>query len=334
MAGNTAQPILDLALKWHEQGQGLAVATVTRTWGSAPRPVGSQLLVRDDGHFEGSVSGGCVEGAVLAEVPDIISGESHKLMDFGVSDEQAWEVGLACGGKISVLLEFVSSTKITDFKTILESIKAEKPKAYATWLETGSSSFIIPKRDDELAEIAQSAIKADKSQHITIGNEDILLQIFNTPLRMIIIGAVHIAQDLAPIAKSAGFEVTIVDPRGAFAGIERFSGVTISEDWPDEALGKNPPDARTAVVTLTHDPKLDDAALQVALKSPAFYVGSLGSRKTHAARLDRLHAAGLSEAETARIHGPVGLTIGAKSPPEIAISIVAQIIETLRLERE
>jgi xanthine dehydrogenase accessory factor len=333
MTVNTAQPILDLVQKWHSQGHKMAVATVTRTWGSAPRPVGSQLLIRDDGHFEGSVSGGCVEGAVLAQASEIISSEGNKIMEFGVTDEQAWEVGLACGGKISVFLVFMDRKKIDDFSDILKSISAGIPKVYATSLENGSSSLVNPEGNDDLAAMVRATIKTNKSQQVTVGNDEVLLQLFSPPLRMLIIGAVHIAQELAPIAKGAGFDVIVIDPRGVFTGDQRFSGIAVTNDWPDEALAKNPPDARTAVITLTHDPKLDDAALKLALRSPAFYIGSLGSKKTHAARLARLHEAGFSQAETDKIHGPVGLNIGAKSAAEIAISIIAQIIGTLRLEQ-
>lgn len=153
---------------------------------------------------------------------------------------------------------------------------------------------------------------------------------FNPPLQLILVGAVHIAQPLAQMAALTGYDVTVVDPRTSFASPERFPGMKLMTDWPDEAMTALAPDARTAIVTLTHDPKLDDPALQAALKSPAFYVGALGSKKTHAARIARLTEAGFAESDIARIHGPVGLSIGAKSPAEIAISIMAEITETLR----
>ena len=156
------------------------------------------------------------------------------------------------------------------------------------------------------------------------------LHVHNPPLRMIVVGAVHIAQALAPMAALAGYEVTVVDPRGAFATQDRFPGVEVSDDWPDEAMAALAPDSRTAVVTLTHDPKLDDPALEVALKSDAFYVGSLGSKKTHLARTKRLARLGIDADAIALIHGPAGLPIGAKSPAEIAVAILAQVIETRR----
>ena len=184
---------------------------------------------------------------------------------------------------------------------------------------------------DPLAAEAQAALGADAARNVIIGNETWFITPENPPLRLIVVGAVHIAQALVPMAAALGYAVTVVDPRRAFATEERLGdAVTISTDWPDEAMTALRPDARTAVVTLTHDPKLDDPALEVALRSPAFYVGSLGSRRTHAKRVARLAEAGLGEAEIARIHAPVGLDIGAVTAPEIAVSILAQIVQARR----
>lgn len=182
-----------------------------------------------------------------------------------------------------------------------------------------------------LAEAAEAAIADDAARNVAVGNETWFIHPHNPPLRLIVVGAVHIAQALVPMALPLGFAVTVVDPRRAFATEERMGDrVAISTDWPDEAMAALAPDARTAVVTLTHDPKLDDPALEVALRSPAFYIGSLGSRRTHAKRVARLTEAGLTEAEIGRIHAPVGLDIGAVSAPEIAVSILAQIVAARR----
>jgi xanthine dehydrogenase accessory factor len=182
-----------------------------------------------------------------------------------------------------------------------------------------------------LAEAALAAIADDAARSVTVGDETWFIHPHNPPLRLIVVGAVHIAQALVPMALQLGFAVTVVDPRRAFATEERMGErVAISTDWPDEAMAALAPDARTAVVTLTHDPKLDDPALEVALRSPAFYVGSLGSRRTHAKRIARLTEAGLTEAELAKIHAPVGLDIGAVTAPEIAVSILAQIVSARR----
>lgn len=216
---------------------------------------------------------------------------------------------------------------------LLRDREEKRPVALATNLQSGEDRLIYPDSGGEggalLAEV-QAALSADKARVVETPEGEVFLNVFNPPLRMLIVGAVHIAQPLARMAAIAGFDVTIVDPRRAFATQDRFPGVSLRNDWPDEGLAALAPDSRTAIVTLTHDPKLDDAALHTALKSSCFYVGSLGSRKTHGARLERLRRSGFGENELARIHGPVGLAIGAKSPAEIAVSILAQVTSCLR----
>lgn len=226
---------------------------------------------------------------------------------------------------------------------VLKARAASRPVAIVSNLDSGEQALVYPDAvegplalPDAAVAAAREAIADDRSGRIpadAAGNAPLFVQVSNPAKRLIIVGAVHIAQPLVPMAQTAGYAVTIVDPRGAFATRDRFPGVTLSEDWPDDALTALAIDARTAVVTLTHDPKLDDPALMVALKSPAFYVGSLGSTRTHARRVDRLKEAGLSDAEIGRIHAPVGLNIGAKSPAEIAISILAQITQVLHAPR-
>jgi xanthine dehydrogenase accessory factor len=202
----------------------------------------------------------------------------------------------------------------------------------ATRLDTGEEHVIATaaKAESKLAEAALNAARRDNSATVEIDGAPWFLNVFNTPPRLLIVGAVHIAQPLSQMAALAAFDVTVIDPRTAFATNERFPNLHLIAAWPDEALADLPLDLRTAVVTLTHDPKLDDPALIAALRSPAFYIGALGSKKTHAARLARLKAAGFDDTAIARIKGPVGLDIGAVSPAEIAVSIMAQIIETLR----
>jgi xanthine dehydrogenase accessory factor len=203
----------------------------------------------------------------------------------------------------------------------------------ATKLDDGAQRLIVVgERGDALATAAQTALARDKSGTVDIDGASWFLNVFNSPPKLYIVGAVHIAQPLSQMAALSGFEVTVIDPRTAFATTERFPNLHLIAAWPDEALADLPLDARTAVVTLTHDPKLDDPALVAALKSEAFYVGALGSKKTHAARAGRLKAAGFDDPAIARIHGPVGLDIGAVSPAEIAISVMAQLIERLRAE--
>jgi xanthine dehydrogenase accessory factor len=220
---------------------------------------------------------------------------------------------------------------------LLKDRTAKQAVVLVTELQSGAQVLVYRREvfgdltldGDALVRIRES-LEADESGTLELGGKRLFLQVQNPPLRLIIIGAVHIAQTLAPMAALAGYTVAIVDPRRAFATDARFPDVKLIGEWPDEAMATMKLDRRTAVVTLTHDPKLDDPALQTALKADVFYVGALGSRKTHAARLGRLKAAGFSDADCARIHGPVGLDIGALSPAEIAVSILAQITAVLR----
>ncbi len=224
-----------------------------------------------------------------------------------------------------------------------EARRAKHRVAVVTRLSDGTSALVVEDAqtvgdlplDTALLDAAANAIRKDKAQRVEIEGASYFINTFNPPLRMMVIGAVHIAQALAPMAKIAGFDVTLIDPRSAWATEERFPDVTLNRDWPDDALTTLAPDRRSAVVALTHDPKIDEPALEIACRSEAFYIGALGSRKTHAARLDLLHnEAGLSEAETNRISGPIGLDIGAVSPAEIATSILAEVIQALRAPKD
>jgi len=215
---------------------------------------------------------------------------------------------------------------------LLVARAAGRAVVLATDLETGESRVVDPYGDSgALAEAARLAARADRSAAADAEGREWFLNVFNPPLDLAIVGAVHIAQPLARIAGLAGYGVRIVDPRTAFATAGRFPGLAISHDWPDEALAKAPLGPRSALVALTHDPKLDDPALSAGLRSPAFYVGALGSKKTHANRLARLRAHGFADGELARIKGPIGLSIGARTPAEIAIAIMAEVTQELRL---
>lgn len=218
---------------------------------------------------------------------------------------------------------------------LLAERDAGKPVALATALDDGREHLLAAGVVDEsvpapLREAAAEALRYDRAVTREIDGRRWLVNPYNPPLRLFVVGAVHIAQSLAPMAAATGMAVTVIDPRRAFATDERFPGVTLDSEWPDDALAKQPPDSRTAVITLTHDPKLDDPALAAALQSEAFYIGALGSRRTHAKRLERLREQGFSDDELARIHGPVGYPIGAAAPAEIAVSILAQLIGVLR----
>ena len=328
-ASHNSNNLLAQALVWAETTD-VALATVINTWGSAPRPVGSIMIIKNNDQFEGSVSGGCIEGAVIHSGREVISSGVSQCLEFGVSNEDAISVGLACGGTIRVLVERLDAKKCAQIKQILESLQENTPAIWLKDINGSSAAEVILPSDENITAEHKKNLNDDHSLCVLKNDTEIFLHIFNTPLKLVIIGAVHIAQTLSPIAKLSGFEVVVIDPRGAFADAERMQGTNVIEGWPDEVLTKNMPDNRTGIVTLTHDPKLDDAALKVALKSEAFYIGCLGSKKTHAKRCDRLAEMGFTDKQLNRIHGPVGLDIGAKSPAEIAVSIVSQIIATYR----
>lgn len=303
--GDELDRLLAAARGWLAAGHGVAIATVVETWGSAPRRVGSHLVVRDDGLFEGSVSGGCVEGDVIANALELIGEGGFRRLEYGVADAAAWEVGLACGGRIAVLVQVIH------------------PGCFPAEL---LDRLADARRDGR--EVVLSTDADGRTREGEIGGD--FVNRYPPPLRLAIVGAVHIAQALVPMARLLGYDVMVVDPRGLFGAASRFGDIDIDGHWPDEALADWRPNAASAIVTLTHDPKLDDPALLAALASPAFYIGALGSRRTHAARLERLAAAGVAPEQLARIHGPAGLDLGAAGPAEIALSVAAQMTAAWR----
>jgi xanthine dehydrogenase accessory factor len=227
--------------------------------------------------------------------------------------------------------------KRSTLERLLEARAAKRPAAHLRWLRQGEEALVVAGEAvvggplaPEILDAVRSAHRRDKGTTIETARGPLFIQVFNPPLRLIVVGAVHIAQSLVPMASLAGYDVTVVDPRRAFASDARFPGVDVRQDWPDEALEALQPDARTAVVTLTHDPKLDDPALDAALRSDAFYIAALGSKRTHAARLERLGALGHEAATLERIYGPAGLSIGAVSPAEIALAVTAEMTQVLR----
>jgi xanthine dehydrogenase accessory factor len=296
---------LATALGWIQAGHGVAIATVITTWGSAPRREGSHLAIRADGLFEGSVSGGCVEADVILAAQDMISAQAgHAVLDYGVADTVAWTAGLACGGRISILVQRLADDALP-------------PALVADVLAATSAGRM-------------AAISSDPATGRAVAGEvGPFVRRYPPPRRLFIIGAVHIAQALVPLADGLGVVPTVIDPRGLFAADARFAGLELDRRWPDEALDGllNP---ASAVVALTHDPKIDDVALAAALRSPAYYIAALGSRKNHAGRLERLAAQGFGPDDLARIHGPAGLAIGATGPAEIALSIAAQMTAAWR----
>ncbi|HEU0066399.1 MAG TPA: XdhC family protein [Sphingomonas sp.] len=294
--------VLAAARAW--KGEPLALATVVSTWGSAPRPKGSHMLVHADGRFEGSVSGGCVESDILATAADVIAGAPFQVKTYGVADAAAWEVGLPCGGEIAVMVQPVSAAGFDPelFDRIADARDQGQALTVATDLATGHSD----------------------ARPLSTG--EIFVNRYDPPRRLLIVGAVQIAQSLAALAATLGIDTIVIDPRARFLTQERFPGVTLDDRWPDEAVASYRPGRSTAVVTLSHDTKIDDPALIAALATDAAYVGALGSRKSHAARRERLAAAGLAADAIDRIDAPVGIDIGAIGPSEIALSVAAAMI--------
>ncbi|MCV6594562.1 MAG: XdhC family protein [Silicimonas sp.] len=318
--------IPETALAWAEAGRRVALASVVKTWGSAPRPVGAQLVIDGEMNFEGSVSGGCVESAVLFEATEAMEDGTCRILSFGVSDESAFEVGLACGGEIEVMVEPLDRGQGPALDELRQLVAARAARQPVIWeVDTESWQRRLLPRDPADAAL-EPLFRNDKSAR----DGALFRAVHNPPLRLVIVGAVHIAQPLVQMARMAGYDVALVDPREGFASEARFPGETFLEGWPDEALAAHGLDARTALVTLSHDPKIDTPALQTALPSEAFYIGALGSTRTHAKRKAALAEAGVSEAGIARIDSPVGLDIGAATPVEIAISIMGELTERLR----
>ncbi len=253
--------IPEIALDWHRQGRRAALATVVETWGSAPRQAGSQLVISGEGEIMGSVSGGCVEGAVVTEALEALADGMPRLLTFGVSDETAFSVGLACGGTIRVLVEPVGPGPHALPEGLLADLVAARAEpraiAYSVGLDDWSRRLLAPGADPA----ADARLRADRSG---VEEDGRFIAVHNPPLRLIVVGAVHIAQPLVAMARLCGYAPVLIDPRAAFGSADRFRGETILDDWPDEALASLKPDARTAVVTLTHDPKLDDPAIRFA----------------------------------------------------------------------
>jgi xanthine dehydrogenase accessory factor len=298
--------------------------------------VGSLLAVNERGDFAGSVSGGCVEAAVITEARLAVADGRPRLLSYGVTNQQAFEVGLACGGTIEVQVQRLADGAV--LAPLAAALAARQPLVLATSLARGDVRLVDPLAPDPalepvLAEAARLAAQRDQSAQVVADGEAWFLRVFSPRVRVVIFGAVHVAQALAPMARLAGLDPVVVDTRPAFATAARFGDVPIVCDRAEPALARLRLDRWTAVVTLTHRPELDDQALAAGLRSPAFYVGALGSRKTQAARRERLRGLGFADAELDRIHGPVGLAIGASSPAEIAVSILAELVSVLRTGR-
>lgn len=329
---------------WTDRGQAFALATVAHTWGSAPRMVGASLAIGPDWEMAGSVSGGCVEGAVLKAAREVMEDGQPRYLEYGVSHEEAWTVGLSCGGTLHVFLErFFGGAedrphldlwhKLKDFRRqdvgcVWLSAMDEGHSVHALALPEGEERFGAALPEAVFLQ-AGEAYRQRKSQVLTHEGQRYFAHVFPSPSRLVIVGATHITADLISLAKQFDFETYVIDPRGIFSQRTHFPVPPdhMLEHWPEEVLQDIPLDAFTYVVLLTHDPKIDDQALKILLPSQVGYIGALGGRKTQQKRRQRMEAAGFDPSLIDRIHGPVGVDIHAKRPKEIALSILAELIQ-------
>lgn len=304
------------------------------------------MVISSTGEFMGSVSGGCVEPAVMEEARSVMQGAAPRLLEYGVAHEDAWAVGLACGGRVRIHVDRIGPGRFEDrlLQELIAAREAHRPVVLALGLASVQYALLTPNdgtaADDDaadadvsanpLANEAAAALRSDLTTAIDTAAGPVLLRPHNPPVRIVMVGAVHLAQAIIPLAAATGYSCVVVDPRDAFASVARFPDVPVVRAWPGQALRDLAPDHRTAVLVLSHDAKLDEPALTEALAGGAFYVGALGSRRTHAARLDRLREAGVAESALARIRAPIGLDIGARTPAEVAIAIMADVVAALR----
>lgn len=323
---------LSLINNWRTDGKAIALARVIKTWNASPRPVGSALLISETEEMAGSVSGGCVEAAVLKAARDLFETGKARLLDFGVSNDEAWSVGLSCGGRIQVLLELLPAVEDKLWQTLDACLRQDKA---CVWLRSlpgqPEESFLIQPGKNAETPLQQQALQAyqqGRSQLIETETGHYFAHVFPRNAQLLLIGAAHLSADLIQLAGHFDFATTIIDPRGIFVEKTQFPQAPdhLYNDYPSEVLANYQLDQHCYAVTLSHDPKIDDNALEILLRSPVRYIGALGSRRTHARRVQRLLDKGFSQAEVDRIHGPVGLDIGARRPREIALSIMAQII--------
>jgi len=293
--------------EWTRSGEDIAIATVVETWGSSPRPLGSKMLVTRSGKMAGSVSNGCIEGAVFEEAQKVLKSGQPKIAAFGVADDVAFEVGLACGGHIEVFIQPFGRAQ----QQVLAMLNRDEPATLGTNLLTG---------DAEVVEGTPQGTELAKRQG------DVFVEPFRRPAHLVIIGAIHIAIPLHRLARLMGYRVTVVDARAKFATKERFPEADeLIVAWPDEAMAKITVDNSTYVVVLTHDPKFDLPALRSVLQKDAGYVGAIGSRKTNQNRFDALRKEGFTEEQLSRVHGPIGLDLGSRGAEETALGILAEI---------
>ncbi len=332
---------LDILEQWSNAGLRIAMARVVKTWGSSPRPVGSVMLINEKGEMSGSVSGGCVEGAVVKKAMEVFDGAQSLRLAYGVSDEEAWSVGLSCGGSIQVFVQEVKAESDV-WSKVISNLKANRSSTLVTALKDGSTENLVVDADTPLSDsglIVEARRAHDDRTNRTIaeGDKEYFVHVFPRQAQLLIIGAAHITVDLVSLGNQFGFETVVIDPRGYFAENIHFpeEPSKILNSYPSEVLGDFPLDAYTFCAVLSHDPKIDDNALEILLPSDVAYIGALGSKKTHAKRTNRLLEKGISQELIDKIAAPIGLPINARSAKEIALAIMGQIIEAknAKLER-
>ena len=335
LLGMDAHDLHETLTSWHAQGTPAALATVVKVYGSAPRPLGAKMAVSAAGDMVGSVSGGCVEGAVAQEALEVLATGRPRLVEYGISDDWAKDVGLACGGNIQVFIRPAPLIVTPRATPVLHMTVLDGPQmgAWLTYADgtVEESSITDVALADALAEQADTWPATQHTRRVELqladATVDLLVEVIAPPDQLVIVGAVHTAIALVQFAKPLGFHTVVVDARAAFATPARFGHVDeLVTGWPADVLAARELIASTYVVFLSHDDKIDNPALLQALRSPARYIGALGSRRTHAARVEALRELGATEAQIARIHAPIGLDIGARTPEEIALAIMAEIV--------
>ncbi len=315
--------ILPTLVRWHADGRRVAIATVVERRGSAPRDPGASLALNDLGEIAGSVTGGCVEPAVIREAQEVLDGGGARLREYGIADDAAFEVGLACGGTVGIL---VAELDLTLVPALDDAVRADRPVAVAV---TAAGAAIGAQRlyEGPLLDAGESALAE-------VGGETVFVHALTPRPAMYVFGAIDHAAALARVGKLLGYRVTVCDARAAFVTPERFPEADeLVVEWPDRFLRRAPVDATTVICVLTHDEKFDVPALLAALETPAVYIGAMGSKVTTADRDERLRAEGVDDAGLGRIHAPIGLAIGARSPEEVAVAIGAEIVEATALAR-